>query len=387
MTPKKHEIEYAEIPDIRKLDVVPDAFDLVAISSYSAQIHEAYELAGRYREMGIPVVVGGPHVSCLPEEALRYCDSVVIGEGELSWLEVLSDCEGGRLKPSYGSLGESFDLNNSPMPAYELLDISKYNRITVQTSRGCPHRCEFCASSTVMVGRYKQKPIGKVLAEIEKILGIWKHPFIEFADDNSIVDKQYWKELLSELKYKKIRWFTETDLSVSEDDELLTLMRDSGCAQILVGLESPVEAGLNGLETKSNWKFHKWPQYKEAIRAIQSHGITVDGCFIIGLDGHGPEIFDQVYEFVKEIELYDVQVTILTPFPCTPLYTRLRDEKRILSDKDWKKCTLFDVNFIPKNMSPEALAQGFRNLVVRLYSEDFTKWRKNSFKKHLRGIL
>lgn len=387
MTPKKHKIEYVEIPDIRKLNIVPDGFDLVAISSYSAQINEAYELAGHFKELGIPVVVGGPHVSCLPEEALKYCDSVVIGEGELSWLEVLSDCERGRLKPFYGSFDESFDLNNSPMPAYELLDISKYNRITVQTSRGCPHRCEFCASSTIMVGGYKQKPVGKVLAEIEKILGIWKHPFIEFADDNSIVNKYYWKELLSKLKTKRIRWFTETDISVSGDDELLTLMRESGCAQILVGLESPVETGLNGLETRSNWKFHKWPEYKEAIRAIQSHGITVDGCFIIGLDGHGPEIFDQVYEFVKEIELYDVQVTILTPFPCTPLYTRLKEEKRILSDKDWKKCTLFDVNFLPKNMSPEALAQGFRNLVVRLYSEDFTNWRRSNFKKYLGGLL
>lgn len=387
MTPKKHNIEYIEIPDVREIGTPPDGFDLVAISSYSAQIDEAYELAKRYKETGLPVVIGGPHVSCLPEEASEYCDAVVIGEGELSWLKVLGDFERGSLKPLYGSTEESFDLNDAPVPAFELLDISKYNRLTVQTSRGCPHRCEFCASSVALVRKYKQKPMNRVLNEIDKILDIWKHPFIEFADDNTFVDKRYWKELLSKLKERKIRWFTETDISVSEDEELLTLMSESGCAQVLIGLESPVEAGLDGLEISNNWKLNKWSRYKDAIRTIQSHGITVNGCFIIGLDGQGPEIFDRVIDFVKESELYEVQVTIPTAFPCTPLYERLKNEKRLLHEKDWKKCTLFDINFIPRNMSPEILARGFKDLVVKLYSEDFTRLRRDNFKKRLKKHL
>ncbi|HUU26227.1 MAG TPA: radical SAM protein [archaeon] len=387
MTPGKHELEYIEVPDLAGLQSLPGDFDLAAISSYSAQINEAYQLAVRYKEAGVPVILGGPHVSALPEEAIEFCDAVVIGEGEACWNDALGDCENGRLSGVYGMIDNGFDLREAPMPAFELLDISRYNRLTVQTSRGCPHLCEFCASSTLLTRRYKQKPIAKVLGEIDRISEIWKHPFIEFADDNSIVDKAYWKELLRELKEKKIRWFAETDLSVSEDDRLLELMRESGCAQVLIGLESPIETGLHNLELRSDWKLKKYPQYREAIGNIQSHGIAVNGCFIIGLDGHTSEIFEQVFSFIREIELYEVQVTILTPFPGTPLYARLKKEGRILEDRRWDKCTLFDVNYRPSDMSPEALADGFKDLVVRLYSDEFTKWRRNNFKKSLRKYL
>lgn len=387
MTPKGHDLEYLEVADIEALEALPDGFDLVALSSYSAQIGEAYELARRYKAMGVPTVMGGPHVSCLPDEAAQNCDAVVIGEGEPHWRAILRDCQAGRLQSFYGSLNAEFDLKDAPMPAFELLDISKYNRLLVQTSRGCPHRCEFCASSVLIAGKYKQKPAEKVLAEIDKIRDMWKRPFIEFADDNSLVNRKYWKALLPELKKRKIRWFVETDISFSKDEELLRLMRESGCAQVLIGLESPLKADLEALELRDDWKSKQWPRYKDAIRSIQSHGITVNGCFVLGLDSHGPEVFDAVFDFVKETELYDVQITIQTPFPGTPLYARLKREKRILEDEAWNKCTLFDVNYEPKHMSPEALAKGFRELYLKLYSEDFTRWRKNTFKKHLRAQL
>jgi radical SAM superfamily enzyme YgiQ (UPF0313 family) len=387
MTPKKHKVEYIEIPDIKDIDSLPGKWDLVAISSYSAQIDEGYELAKRYKKAGIPVVMGGLHVSCLPEEAAEYCDSVVIGEGELSWPEVLSDCERGSLKPFYGSIEEEFDLKNAPMPAFELLDISKYDRLTVQVSRGCPHQCEFCATSPLIVKKYKQKPIDKVLNEIDKILELWDGHFIEFVDDNAIIDRRYWKEFLLQLKKRKIKWFAETDISVSEDEELLNLMRDSGCVQVLIGLESPVEAGLNNLEMRGNWKLKQLPQYKKAINKIQSHGIRVTGCFVIGLDGQGLEIFEQLNDFIRETELFDVQITIMTPFPGTPLYARLKNENRLLEEKNWKKCTLFDVNFEPKNMSADELREGFRNFGVGLYGDEFTKWRKDKFKECLRKAI
>jgi radical SAM superfamily enzyme YgiQ (UPF0313 family) len=385
MTPGRHRMEYIEVPDVNALDSVPSDFDLVAISSYSAQIDEAYELARRYAAIGIPSVIGGPHVSAMPGEAAEYCDAVVIGEGEPYWESVLRDAERGELRQYYGTDGSEYDLADSPMPAFELLDISKYNRLTVQTSRGCPHRCEFCASSVILTDKYKQKPVSKVLAEIDRILSIWDRPFVEFADDNSLVNRSYWKELLTALKGKGIRWFTETDLSVAYDGELLGLMRESGCAQVLIGLESPVETGLHGLELRNDWKFKQYPQYKEAIRSIQSRGITVNGCFIIGLDGHTPDIFDQVFSFVKESELYEVQVTILTPFPGTPLYERLEAENRLIEPRNWKKCTLFDVNFRPVGMSEQELSQRFRELVVELYSEEFTSRRKSNFKKRFRS--
>jgi radical SAM superfamily enzyme YgiQ (UPF0313 family) len=384
LTPKEHGIHYIEIPDINELGELPTEFDLVAISSYSAQMSEGYELAQRYRDLGVPVVLGGPHVSALPDEASQYCDAVVVGEGEPCWQDVVADCQAGSLKNVYNGRECNYDLKDAPIPRFDLLDISKYNRLTVQTSRGCPHLCEFCASSVLLTHKYKQKPAEKVLSEIETILKLWSHPFLEFADDNSFVNKNYWKELLPKLKDKHLKWFAETDLSVSQDEELLDVMRDSGCAQLLIGLESPVDTVLHGVELRTDWKYKKFDQYKEAIKTIQSHGITVNGCFVLGLDGHTTDIFDEVFAFVKETELYEVQITVLTPFPGTPLYTRLEKEGRLLEPGQWKKCTLFDIMYEPKNMSVEELAHGFRQLGVKLYSEDFTNWRRNTFKNYLR---
>jgi radical SAM superfamily enzyme YgiQ (UPF0313 family) len=383
MTPAEHEVSYIEMPDI-PASGVPEGFDLVAISSYSAQIDEAYQLAGQYRTAGVPVVIGGPHVTALPDEALQHCDAVVIGEGEPSWEAVLRDAAKGGLKRRYGRRDGDYSLADAPMPAFHLLDISKYNRLTVQTSRGCPHQCEFCAASVILTSKYKQKPAAKVLAEIDRILEIWAHPFIEFADDNSFVDHAYWKNLLPHLKGKNLRWFAETDLSVAEDGELLELMRETGCQQVLIGLESPIEAPLRGVELRSDWKLKHFPRYKKAIQTIQSHGITVNGCFVIGLDGHSPDVFEQVFSFVKEAELYEVQVTILTPFPGTPLYSRLQRENRLLEPENWRKCTLFDINFLPASMSAGELRDSFKKLVVALYSEEFTRWRRSTFKENLR---
>jgi len=384
MTGPEHEVAYVEVPDLRDLPALPAGFDLVAISSYSAQIAEAYELADRYRAAGVPVALGGPHVTALPDEAGEHADAVVAGEGEAVWPELLADAEAGTLKPLYRSADGGFDLADAPMPAVELLDVDRYNRLLVQTSRGCPHRCEFCAASVLIADAYKQKPAAKVLAEIDRIAEIWPRPFIEFADDNSFVNKDYWKDLLPALAGKHLKWFAETDLSVAEDGDLLDLMRATGCAQVLIGLESPTAAPLDGLETRSNWKHHRWGDYADAIRAIQSHGITVNGCFILGLDGQGPEIFDQVFEFVKDSGLYEVQVTIQTAFPGTPLYERLKREGRILDDGAWNTCTLFDVNYRPSGMSADELTAGFRDLVVRLYNEEFTAFRRNNFFRRLR---
>ncbi len=386
MTGGEHDIRYFELPEFSASTPIPEDLDLVAISTFSAQVDEAYALARRYRELGVPTVIGGPHVTALPEEAAAHCSAVVVGEGEACWSDVLRDAAAGRLQRFYGSRDSTFDLAAAPMPAFELLDPARYNRITVQTSRGCPHHCDFCGSSVVLTGRYKQKPAAKVLAEIDKIRSMWEHPFLEFADDNTFVDRAYWKKLLPDIEDRGVRWFTETDLSVSEDPELLDLMRRSGCAQVLIGFESPLEDRLHGIELCSDWKRRQWSRYRDAIRAIQDHGITVNGCFVLGLDGDGPEIFDQVFSFVQETGLYEVQVTVLTAFPGTPLYERFVREGRLLEDRRWDKCTLFDVNFRPTGMSAEQLTAGFRKLVVELYGEEVTSRRRGAFVKRLREI-
>jgi len=380
-TPRHHEVCYREVEDIRRLDAELERFDLVAISTYTAQVGEAYELADRYRALGTPVVMGGLHVTVEPDEALAHCDAVVLGDGECSWRQLLRDAESGRLRPLYRARPGGGDLSLAPLPAFELLEPARYNRLTVQASRGCPLRCEFCASSTLLSERYRQKPIERVLREIDRIREVWPHPFIEFADDNCFVNKAYWRQLLPKLALRELRWFAETDLSIARDPDLLDRMRESGCAEVLIGLESPVEAGLEGLELNANWKRRQLPRYREAVETIQSHGVRVNGCFVLGLDGQGPDIFDAVFRFAEESCLYDVQITLATPFPGTPLRERLRREGRLFEDRPWPRCTLFDLTFRPTPMSAEELVAGFRDLAVRLYSEPFTKWRRENVRK------
>jgi radical SAM superfamily enzyme YgiQ (UPF0313 family) len=385
LTPEHILIDYIEIADLRTAGPLSDDYDLVAISSFSAQINEAYALADDCLKRGMPVVLGGLHVTSLPGEAKRHCTSVVIGEAEPVWPKLLHDLELGRLQPFYShEPAGSFNLAEAPLPRFDLLDPGKYNRITIQTSRGCPHKCSFCASSILLTSKYKLKPIEKVIAEIHAIKQIWPKPFIEFADDNSFVNVPHYKQLLRELAAEDIRWFTETDIRVARDEELLRLMRDAGCQQILIGLESPRAESLHGVETRANWKLRRLDEYYTAIQKIQEHGITVNGCFILGLDGDTPEIFDDVLRFIRASGLYEVQVTFQTAFPGTPLYQRLKAEKRLIRDEAWELCTLFDINFIPKNMTVAQLQEGFLRLVKVLYSEEETRARRSAFRQRLK---
>ena len=385
LTPEKFEVEYREIADLKAAGELPDDYDLVAISTFTAQVFEAYAVGDQYLRKKIPVVMGGLTISSLVEEAREHCTSVVVGEGEPLWPQVLADFERGDLKPLYVQSPHGlYDLRQAPMPRFDLLDPEKYNRITVQTSRGCPHKCEFCASSILLTPKYKLKPVEKVIDEIHAIKRIWPRPFIEFADDNSFVARDHYKALLRSLAAENIKWFTEADVNVAQDDELLGLMRDSGCQQILVGLESPRRASLNGVETNANWKMRQQEKYRAAIEKIQSYGVTVNGCFILGLDGDTPEVFDEVLEFVRASGLYEVQITFLTAFPGTPLYRRLLAQGRIIRERAWELCTLFDINIRPKNMSVAELQSGFLSLAKRLYSAEETSERRRGFVRRLR---
>lgn len=386
LTPPEIDLRYLEVPDIKNVSGVPEEFDVVAISSFSAQIGEAYLLADRYRAQGTKVILGGLHVTAVPDEARAHADAIVIGEGEPVWPAIMADILGvGRaLQPTYDARTQPFDFANSPMPRFDLLDIERYNRLTVQTQRGCPFRCEFCAASIRISPTYKVKPVDRVIAEVQSIKSLWKRPFIEFADDNTFVNKAHSKELMRALASENVRWFTETDLSVAEDVELLEMMRDAGCAEILIGFESTTFSALDGVEQRSNWKAKRVDKYLDTIRTIQDRGIRVNGCFILGLDGADLESFDSIWKFVQESGLYDVQITVQTAFPGTPLYARLKQEGRILRDEAWELCTLFDVNFKPAKMSVSELEAGLRSLGSQIYSEEYTQKRRTDFHKNFR---
>ncbi len=385
LTPPDIEVDYREVRDLDAEPELPGDYDLVALSTYTAQVKDAYRLAERFRQRGVPVVMGGLHVGVLPEEARAHGAIPAVGEGELLWPRIVADLRAGRLASEYRApAGPGFDLAEAPMPRYELLSPERYNRIPVQTCRGCPHRCDFCASSILLTPGYPVKPVAKIVAEIRRIRETWDSPFIEFADDNSFVRRPHARELMRGLRGLGLKWFAETDVSIANDPELLDAMRESGCRQLLIGLESPVPAGLDGVETRANWKLQRQPEYERAIRTIQSHGITVNGCLVLGLDGHDGTIFDRVYDFVERTGLYEVQITVPTPFPGTPFYERLKVERRLIRDGAWELCTLFDVNFVPAGMTPGQLERGLLELSQRLYHPEFIKRRRERFFRELR---
>ena len=384
MTPGNVEVEYLEVRDVNR-DALPLDFDAVAISSLTATAKEAYALAARFRAIGTQVILGGLHVTLVPDESAAHADAIVIGEGESVWPNIVADLTRNRLQPIYDARRRPFALADAPMPRFDLLEPNRYPRFTVQTQRGCPWRCEFCAASIRISPTFKVKPVEKVIAEIRRLKELWRDPFIEFADDNTFVNRPHGKQLMRALARERVRWFTESDLSIADDDELLSLMRDAGCAQVLIGFESPSPQGLEGIEKKTNWKAKQFANYCRAVEAIQRHGITVNGCFVMGLDGTGPECFDNVHQFVRESGLFDVQITFMTPFPGTPLYERLLGQGRILEPGAWERCTLFDINFQPQQMSRSELEEGFKALGRKLYADEFVRERGKRFVDGLRA--
>lgn len=378
LTPADVEVAYREIDEL-PMNGELEKFDLVGISSFTARIEAAYALADRYRAAGVPVVLGGLHVSLMPDEAAGHADSIVLFGAEGAWPHLIEDFRNARLARRYHGLQDRvFEESNYAMPRYDLLKGRPYNRVTVQTSRGCPLNCEFCAASLRITSRFQQKPVDKVVEEIRAAKAVVEHPFFEFADDNTFLNKRWGKSFLEAIAPLDLSWFTETDISIADDDELLKRLADSGCRQILVGLESPSAASLEGIDPH-NWKYKRFDRYIESIDKIQSHGVTVNGCFVLGLDSDTPETFQQVKEFVDRSRLIEVQVTVLTPFPGTPLYERLHREGRLIKDRYWDRCTLFDVNFVPKNMSVEELEAGMRWLFSEIYNEREFNRRKRHY--------
>jgi radical SAM superfamily enzyme YgiQ (UPF0313 family) len=226
-----------------------------------------------------------------------------------------------------------------------------------------------------LISAYKIKPLEQVRRELEAILEIWPKPFIELADDNTFANKTWARGLAALLAEYGIPWFTETDISVADDDELLGLLAESNCAQLLIGLESTKPESLYGIDGR-HWKYGQRSGYLDKIAKIRSYGVPVNGCFILGFDTDDAGVFERTRDFVLESELADVQITLLTPFPGTALYRRLQAQGRLLKPVYWDECTLFDVTFQPQHMSVEELEGNFRGLMAELYAPDVVDRRK-----------
>ncbi|MGE0607438.1 MAG: radical SAM protein [Pirellulales bacterium] len=334
---------------------------LVAISALTASVEEAYRFSRLMRREGVPTVIGGLHATVCPEEARRHCDAVVAGEGEPVWPNVLADALSGGLQPLYRA-AQPFDLRLSPLPRFDLLGPAPRPRFTVQTQRGCPLACEFCGASRLL-GPHRCKPPEVLERELNAIRNLSPRPLLELADDNTFVARHDTPALIETLSRCGGRYFTEADWRLGEQPGMLAALASSGCVQVLVGIESLVfrHPGMGAKQAKLS-------RIIDAISAIQAAGIAVIGCFIVGADGETKSSIDRLADFILASPLADVQLTVQTPFPGTPLYRRLQRQGRLLSQRGWPSYTLFDVTYQPDRLSVEELENAFRELVVRVFS-------------------
>ncbi len=335
--------------------------DLVAVSALTASVEEAYRFGRLVRRAGLPVVLGGLHATACTQEARRHVDAVVVGDGEPAWPDVLADAGRGGLRPLYRS-ASPFDLARAPVPRFELLDPAARHRFTVQTQRGCPLACDFCAASRLL-GPWREKPAANVAAEMTAIRALEPRPVVELADDNTFAGRRAAGPLLEALAGSGVRYFTEVDWRIGERPDILAGLAASGCVQVLVGLES-LELHHGGMGPKGAPP----SRMRDAVEAIQETGVAVVGCFIVGADGETEASLDRLGSFLEFAPLADVQLTLQTPFPGTALHDRLQEQGRLLEDRGWSHYTLFDLTYRPDAMSVESLESGFRALVRRVFS-------------------
>lgn len=383
-TPERWHIGYREFDALHAGDaerVADEGWTLVALSALSARILEAYRLADELRALGVRVVLGGLHVSALPDEAEPHADAVVVGQGEPVWAELLRDFEAGTPRRRYEVPRSALVLRSKerPVPRYDLLTPERYNRIPLMTMRGCPLDCSFCAASRT-ISDYQLAALDDVARDLTTISALWKSPFLELADDNTFASRARGRELARLLGQSGARWFTETDISVADDPELLDTLASSGCAQLLIGLESARRSSLKGVDSRG-FKWERAARYAESIQRIQSRGISVNGCFVLGFDDDDESVFPDTFELVRQLDLAEVQITLLTPFPGTRLYAELRRRNRLLRTAGWSRCTLFDVTFEPARMSVGALRTGFRDLMRALYADAEVARRKRVYRR------
>lgn len=365
LTPKEHEVKVFD-ENIEEIDYGWDA-DLAGISVRTSFANRAYEIAEKYRDRGVKTVLGGIHPSMCTEEALGHCDSVVVGEAEHVWAGLLADAQNGGLKRTYRS-EEPADLQAFGSPERSPLARGRYFSEVVQTTKGCPFHCEFCSVHAFDGTRIRHKTVGQVLKEIEDIHDEgfkFKKKAIFFADDNIIANKKFARELFTALKPLKAKWGCQASINVSKDEEMLALMRDSGCGSMLIGLESVSKENLSRMGKDVNLRH----DYVGAIGKIQSYGIRVDGSFILGYDFDTPASFDELMDFIDETNMLMPLINILTPFPGTKLFKRFEEEGRILH-KDWSRYDTKDVVFAHPRMSRDELLEGYRKVIRHVYSFD-----------------
>ncbi len=335
--------------------------DLVGITTLTRFAPHAYEIADRFRAKGAHVVMGGMHPSALPQEAIEHCDSVVIGEAEGAWRQLIDDLAHKRLKKFYRNK-DYVDLSTVGTPRRDLYKKERYLFTHfIQTTRGCPFNCGFCSVTRFFGRTYRTRPVKSVIGEIRAM----KTKFIGFSDDNIFGNRIYARKLFSALKYEGVVWLSQASLNITDNPELLHMAARSGCKGLFIGLES---ADCESL-TQMNKGFLKPHKYRDAIKRLHDHGISVLGAFVLGNDNEDRSIFKRTLDFAKRIKIDLAQFAILTPYPGTAVYNRLVKENRIFNF-DWTKYDAGNAVFRPLKMSAEKLKEEVDRLWRDFYRFD-----------------
>lgn len=377
LTPPEDEVVYTD-DVVKPFDLIRDMkdVDLVGISVDSKTARRSYDIADAYRKRGTKVVLGGIHPTACPEEAMQHADAVVLSEAEDLWPHVLSDFKAKALKPLYK--GPLPDLSHKPHARRDIFRSKKYIPFqVVQTMRGCPYPCEFCSVSTANGTTMRFRPADDVLDELK---GLGK--LIMFGDDNVMIHRAYSKDLFTRMIPLQKHWIGQCSLAAVKRIENVKLMAESGCRALFIGFESIDEETVRFTGKRQN----KPSQYQEVMSMLHEHGISTWGSFVFGFDTDGPEVFDRTVEAAIEMQLTMALFAILTPYPGTNLYTRLKNERRLTDERWWlrRDHDAGSPYFVPKRMTREQLREGWVRAWTKFYSwgsiwDRFTVRRKSSW--------
>jgi radical SAM superfamily enzyme YgiQ (UPF0313 family) len=333
--------------------------DLVAITFHTPSAPHVYSLAARFRARGVTVVLGGPHVTLMPEEAQAHADVIFVGEAEIGWPRFLSEFEAGRHGGRYSS-AEAPSLAEAPMSRKELFHRRDHTAGVLFATRGCSYRCDFCTVAVMYQSRLRKRPVEAVAREY----GSFRGKVIILWDDNIAGDLEYGKELFRALAPHGKWWSSQASVHAATDDEFLELAARSGCKQLFLGLESISQGSVNEVAKG----FNRVDEYARAIERIHAHGISVQAGIVFGFDHDTPAVFEETVGFLEATGVQNATFNILTPFPGTRLHERFTAEGRILT-RDWSLYNgRADVVFQPRQMSPKTLLEGYRYANRRFYS-------------------
>ncbi len=364
--------------DVRIVDEVvedidfDDPVDLVGISLLPQLSQRGYEIAREFQQRGAKVVMGGFHVFFYPDEAEQHADAIVIGEADTVWNELLDDFLAGKMKKRYQA-AEYHNLVGLPKPRRDLLKPGAYTFMNVvETSRGCPHRCAYCAVTKFWGHKYRFRPVAEVVDEVRSL----PPGPVMFIDDNIIASPQRAKELFRALTPLKRRWFSQCDMRIARDPELLQLAAESGCRWLFMGIET---LNAENLKEVGKSRVNKVEEITQSIAAIHDSGINVFGSFIFGFDHDDESVFDATVQFCEDNHIGGANFYIFTPFPFTDVFADLEKEGRILT-REWWKYDANHVVFQPKLMTPEQLLQGYLKAYRSFYSIRSTMKRAEWFR-------